>query len=87
MPKISPKLVPFSEISQATKNAKNDHADTATWVHNQCWAWEDGDALVVVTGRCPNTSCWCIVRFGGLVSVVEAPSIKAALLQLGFEMA
>ncbi len=46
---------------------------TCNWISTtQVWSFDGGDAIVVVTGTCPNTSAFTVLRIGEKVHVVEA---------------
>lgn len=74
------KLVPMEQVDPATRAAKSEHHTIGSWMHTQCWAWEGGDAIVVLV----KTDTWVVLRDGTKIKVVEERGVVPALKTMGF---
>lgn len=78
------RIVSHEAIAQKTKDVRYNDFRTSGWLgESQRWQWEGGDALVVVTGRLPNVTCYTVIRVGNSVHVLEG-SLNQALRSLGY---
>jgi len=87
LPTLLINLVPEDKIDPRTWEAKFSHPVTRLWFSTtQMWAWEGGDALVVLTNNhYGEPECWIVLRMGDRFEVFAAPSIAAGLRAFGYE--
>lgn len=78
------RMVSEKDVSPQTIAARWDHPVTSQWLSaTQFWAWDGGDAIVVVTGHIPYVSCWVVIRIGVKIRTVEAKGLKQAMGEVG----
>jgi len=78
--------VDSSKVSPLTLNARWDDLRTCTWLSTtQVWSWDGGDAIVVVTGHCPNATNYVVLRVGNKVHFVEGVGVAKAMSAFGFD--
>jgi hypothetical protein len=81
------RIVSSDKINQATKDVRYNDYRLSNWLgETQLWAWKGGDAMVVVTGYCPNVIGYTVIRVGNTVKVLEG-SLNQALRGMGFDPA
>lgn len=69
-----------SNVDTSTLAVRLSDGRVAPWYSTtQAWAFDGGDAIVVVTGYLPDVRTYVVLRRGGEVRVLEARSIVAAL--------
>ena len=90
MQSITITQVEQAQVDERTQKLRYSHPDTCSWYPTtQAWAWEGGDALVVVTGssfRC-YSQCYIVMRLGDELHVVPAGGVAPALRAFGFDPA
>ena len=81
------RMVPQDNVDPRTSFARYTDPSVAHWFPTtQAWAWEGGDALVVVTGHHPYVQCYVILRIGDEVHVVPASGFDSAARAYGLDL-
>jgi hypothetical protein len=82
------RMVPQEQVDPRTSRVRYSHPDVCHWFPTtQAWTWDGGDALVVVTGHCPYTQCYVVLRIGDEVHVVPAGGLDSAARAFGLDLA
>lgn len=63
----------------------SDPQTKSQFATTQRWAWEGGDAIVIVTGTLSNPGCHVVIRVGDRVSVLGVVSVKEAMKFMGLQ--
>lgn len=76
--------VDSSKVSALTLEARWGDIRTSPWYSTtQVWAWDGGDAIVVVTGRSPYVTNYVVLRLGNEIHFVEGVGLKYAMESFG----
>jgi hypothetical protein len=77
-----------SKANEATRTARWNDLRTSNWLSTtQVWSWDDGDAIVVITGYLPSVHSYVVIRIGQEVNFVEGVGLKSAMSAFGLDLA
>ena len=80
-------MVPQEAVDPRTAQVRYSHPAVAHWFPTtQAWAWDGGDALVVITGHGHYVQCYVILRIGDEVHVVPAGGLDSACRAYGLDL-
>lgn len=80
------RLVAPETVHNDTKVVRYTDLRVCDWLSTtQAWAWEGGDALVVLTGRCPYVQDYTVIRTGDKVQVIPG-SLAMAMSAIGMNV-
>lgn len=76
--------VSFEELHPDTQDARRMDCRLTGWSVSQCWAWDSGDAAIIVMAELPlKVTTYTVIRVGIEMATIPNVSLTEALQEMG----